>query len=70
MVYKDKDIFYIDIIRFSRHLKTYNQSIEKPAIIECQILSIWPSLLRGSSRTWWEDILSSQDQADYLKSDL
>ncbi len=25
VVYKDKDIFYTDVTRFSRHLKTYNQ---------------------------------------------
>ncbi len=68
VVYKNKDIFYTDITRFSRHLKTYSQNTEEPTAIEHQILSIWPSLLRGSSRTWWEDILSPQNQADYLKS--
>ncbi len=40
VVYKDKDIFYIDIIRFSRYLKTYNQSVEESAVIEYQIFNI------------------------------
>ncbi len=70
MVYKDKDIFYIDITRFSRYLKTYSQSVEELAVIEHQILSIWPFLLWGSSRIWWKDIFSFQNQADYLKSSL
>ncbi len=52
VVYKDKDIFYTDITRFSRHLIIYSQSVEELATIERQILNIWPSLLQGSSRTW------------------
>ncbi len=45
VVYKDKDIFYTDIIRFFRHLIIYSQNVEKLIAIEHQILSIWPSLL-------------------------
>ncbi len=34
ILYKDKDIFYTDVTRFSRYLITYSQSIEEPATIE------------------------------------
>ncbi len=52
MVYKDKDIFYTDVTRFSRYLITYSQNAEELATIEHQIFNIWPFLLQSSSRTW------------------